>query len=111
MVRGSILSLMSLIRLTVKKRQGWVLGIGALGASLFFSDAVITPAVSVLSEVEGLEIVAPHPETFVVPFTIGLLGALFCRAPFRYRQGCRGFRADYAGVISDSWFFWFCPYF
>lgn len=74
---GGILSLMALVRSTFGKRGGWVLGVGVIGASLFFGDAVITPAVSVLSAVEGLEIVAPHHEVLIVPVTVCVLIALF----------------------------------
>jgi len=74
---GGILSLMALVRSSFNKQEGWVLGIGVIGASLFFGDAVITPAVSVLSAVEGLEIMAPQLEAFVVPITVGVLVVLF----------------------------------
>lgn len=75
---GGILSLMALARTTFsKKRAGWITAIGILGASLFFGDAVITPAVSVLSAVEGMEIVKPSLEPFVVPITVLVLVLLF----------------------------------
>ncbi|MHC5307051.1 potassium transporter Kup [Bartonella sp. LJL80] len=74
---GGILSLMALARTTFKKKGGWALGIGILGASLFFGDAVITPAVSVLSAVEGMEVVAPNLEPFIVPITVVILIVLF----------------------------------
>ncbi|MBI0166715.1 potassium transporter Kup [Bartonella sp. M0280] len=74
---GGILSLMALARSTFRRKGGWALGIGILGASLFFGDAVITPAVSVLSAVEGMEVVAPDLEPFIVPLTLIILVALF----------------------------------
>lgn len=74
---GGILSLMELVHSSFGKRSGWVVGFGVVGASLFFGDAVITPAVSVLSAIEGLEILAPDLEAFVVPITVGVLIALF----------------------------------
>lgn len=74
---GGILSLMALARTTFKRKGGWAIGIGILGASLFFGDAVITPAVSVLSAVEGMEVVAPELQPFVVPITLVILIALF----------------------------------
>ena len=49
----------------------------SLGAALFYGDAVITPALSVLSAIEGLKVVTPAFEHFVVPLTIVILVALF----------------------------------
>lgn len=51
--------------------------IGLFGAALFFGDGIITPAISVLSAVEGLQLVTPQLEQFVLPITIGILLALF----------------------------------
>ena len=48
-----------------------------IGAALFFGDAIITPAVSVLSAVEGLEVVAPDLTRYVVPITVVLIIGLF----------------------------------
>ena len=52
---GGTLSLMALARGSFRNRPAWILIIGILGAALFFGDAVITPAISVLSAVEGIE--------------------------------------------------------
>src|SRR6187549_3558344 len=46
---GGTLALMSLVRQTLTKRTGWIVAIGVVGAALFFGDAIITPAISVLS--------------------------------------------------------------
>jgi KUP system potassium uptake protein len=54
-----------------------LLYLGLFGSSLLFGDGVITPAISVLSAVEGLKIATPLFEPFVVPITIGILGVLF----------------------------------
>jgi KUP system potassium uptake protein len=51
--------------------------LGVFGASLFFGDSMITPAISVLSAVEGLKIVAPSPESFIVPITGVIIVVLF----------------------------------
>ena len=59
------------------KRRVILLMLGVFGASLFYGDSVITPAISVLSALEGLEIVAPVLKSFVVPISIGVLLALF----------------------------------
>ncbi len=74
---GGILSLMALVRAALKGRPDVILGVGICGAALFFGDAVITPAISVLSAVEGLNIVAPHLNPFVVPITVVILMTLF----------------------------------
>ncbi|PRD58007.1 potassium transporter Kup [Phyllobacterium myrsinacearum] len=74
---GGILSLMALARSSFKSRPQLILGLGIVGASLFYGDAVITPAISVLSAVEGLEIVTPSLEPFVVPITLVILLTLF----------------------------------
>ena len=75
---GGTLSLMSLARGSFAPgRPVWVLALGMVGASLFYGDAVITPAISVLSAVEGLEVVTPNFDAYVVPITLGILLALF----------------------------------
>ena len=50
---------------------------GTLGASLFFGDSMITPAISVLSAVEGLNIIAPSLQPYVIPMALALISALF----------------------------------
>lgn len=59
------------------KKMTFILTIGLLGASLFFGDSIITPAISVLSAVEGLQIIAPSLADYVLPITILVLGGLF----------------------------------
>src|SRR5690606_16522943 len=51
--------------------------LGFIGASLFFGDGIITPAISVLSAVEGLSVAAPSFDRFIIPISIGMLIALF----------------------------------
>jgi KUP system potassium uptake protein len=78
---GGILALITLIRqkgLPGRRRLGSALAaLGVFGASLFFGDSVITPAISVLSAVEGLEIVQPSMDTFVVPIAAVIIVVLF----------------------------------
>lgn len=74
---GGTLSLVALVQQALKKRPGWLIGIGVVGISLFFGDAMITPAMSVLSAVEGAAIVAPGFAPYVVPATLGIIVALF----------------------------------
>ena len=73
---GGILSLMSLARLGVS-RTLWITALGVLGAALFFGDSIITPAISVLSAVEGTETIAPHLAPWVIPATLIILIGLF----------------------------------
>jgi KUP system potassium uptake protein len=51
--------------------------IGLFGAALFFGDGIITPAISVLSAVEGLKLITPVFDPYVIPITIGVLVSLF----------------------------------
>ncbi len=74
---GGTLSLVALVQQALKKRPWWLLSIGVVGISLFFGDAIITPAMSVLSAVEGMAIVAPSFGPFVVPATIVIIIGLF----------------------------------
>lgn len=74
---GGILSMMALVRGALKGRPVIILAAGIVGAALFFGDAVITPAISVLSAVEGLHIVAPQLTPLVVPITVIILVLLF----------------------------------
>jgi KUP system potassium uptake protein len=55
----------------------WVVGLGIFGAAMFYGDGMITPAISVLSAVEGLEITAPVLIPYVVPLTLVILIGLF----------------------------------
>jgi len=59
------------------RSRAWLMVLGFLGASLFFGDSLITPAISVLSAVEGLNVAAPGLDRFVLPITIGVLFSLF----------------------------------
>ena len=76
---GGIMALMALAQRGVSSpRVRWVLMvIGLFGAALFFGDGVVTPAISVLSAVEGIEVVAPQLHRFVVPLTVLILLGIF----------------------------------
>ena len=77
---GGILALTALVQrsLPVAAPLAYAVGIlGILGTALFFGDGVITPAISVLSAVEGLEIVAPDLKRFVIPVTLAVLVVMF----------------------------------
>ena len=77
---GGIFALIALLRPDADRgnpaRRGLIL-LGILGAAMLYGGAMITPAISVLSAVEGLEVAAPALERFVIPATIGILVALF----------------------------------
>ncbi|MFM9835515.1 MAG: potassium transporter Kup [Methylophilaceae bacterium] len=75
---GGIMALMALVHNIGSQRQvAFLMLLGLLGASLFYGDAIITPAISVLSAVEGLEIAAPALKTYVLPIAILVLLILF----------------------------------
>ncbi|MFO1202539.1 MAG: potassium transporter Kup [Tabrizicola sp.] len=74
---GGTLSLVALIQQSFTQRPTWLIGLGMVGISLFFGDAMITPAMSVLSAVEGMVLVAPGFEPFVVPVTLTIILVLF----------------------------------
>jgi KUP system potassium uptake protein len=59
------------------RRRYWIMIAGMIGAALFYGDGVITPAISVLSAVEGLKIATPLFEPYVIPISLVLLGVLF----------------------------------
>lgn len=77
---GGIMALLALT-LRSKQRKPWqrwlLISTGIFGAALFFGDGIITPAISVLSAVEGLEVAAPGLHAYIIPITIGVLTALF----------------------------------
>jgi len=77
---GGIMALIALAQKAIKQHQGWripLLLIGVFGASLFYGDAVLTPAITVLGAVEGLEIGTKALKPYVVPVSVGVLLALF----------------------------------
>src|SRR5947199_6634159 len=74
---GGTLSLMALGQRALGRRSWVLMALGVLGASMFIGDSMITPAISVLSAVEGLKLVTPALEHYVVPLTIFILVVLF----------------------------------
>ena len=74
---GGTLSLLALAQRAVGRRTPILFVLGVLGAALFYGDAAITPAISVLSAVEGFELVAPGLDAYVVPITVAIIVALF----------------------------------
>lgn len=76
---GGILALtaLALDQFATRKQRMRVLTLGLIGAALFYGDALITPAISVLSAMEGLKVINPATQHLVVPLSIVLLGVLF----------------------------------
>jgi KUP system potassium uptake protein len=74
---GGTLSLMALGQRALGRRSWPLLALGVIGASMFIGDSMITPAISVLSAVEGLKLATPALEHYVVPLTIFILVLLF----------------------------------
>jgi KUP system potassium uptake protein len=99
---GGIMALLALAVSAVKDRPALRHGLllaGVFGAALFYGDGVITPAISVLSAVEGLEIAAPQLKPYVIPVTLAVLIALF----IVQRRGTAGIGAVF-GPIMVLWF-------
>ncbi|ACS85677.1 potassium transporter Kup [Musicola paradisiaca] len=78
---GGILALMSLLVKFHSKRQRWIIAAGLLGAAFIYGDGVITPAISVLSALEGLELALPTTADYILPLTMFILILLFSIQP------------------------------
>jgi KUP system potassium uptake protein len=77
---GGVLALTALVSRGLEgqpRRRWWLVGFGIFGAAMFYGDGMITPAISVLSAVEGLEVMAPGLRDFIIPTTLAILVALF----------------------------------
>jgi KUP system potassium uptake protein len=95
---GGTLALMALARSAVTNTAPVIL-LGIISAALFYGDAVITPALSVLSAVEGLKVIAPAFDAYIVPLTVIILLALFA---VQSRGTARV--ASFFGPITLVWF-------
>jgi len=99
---GGVLALTALAhRLThdAPRRSLLVVSAGVFAAALFYGDAIITPAISVLSAVEGISVATPRFEHFIIPITIGILIGLF----FIQKHGT-GSVGTLFGPITVVWF-------
>ncbi len=74
---GGTLSLTALAFRAIGRRSPFLLALGIVGAAMFYGDSLITPAISVLSAVEGLRLVTPAFQDYVVPLTLVILVVLF----------------------------------
>ncbi|GJI89336.1 potassium transporter Kup [Duganella hordei] len=99
---GGIMALMALALGSVAKNSRWhywLMLLGVFGATMFYGDSVITPAISVLSAIEGLEVAAPGLEQYVVPLTIVVLVTLYAVQ----RHGTAGI-GRWFGPVMVLWF-------
>ncbi|MCC2972994.1 potassium transporter Kup [Massilia sp. IC2-476] len=99
---GGIMALMALATNSVTKHSRWhfpLLVIGVLGATMFYGDSVITPAISVLGAIEGLEVAAPGMSHYVVPLAVVVLVILYSVQ----RHGTAGI-GRFFGPIMLIWF-------
>lgn len=99
---GGLIAMLALASQAVKdkpKLRGMLLAVGIFGTSLFYGDGVITPAISVLSAVEGLEVVSPHFKKYVIPLTLVVLFCLFAVQ----KRGTGGI-GKFFGPITLVWF-------
>ena len=97
---GGIMALVALIeRVTKSRRKTGLVIVGVLGASLFYGDGMLTPAISVVSAVSGLKVASPTLAAQIVPFSLAILIALF--ALQRFGTGAVGgaLRADHGGLV------------
>ena len=98
---GGSLALLALVTERAKNpRLAWIVTLlGIFAAALFYGDSMITPAISVLSAVEGLEIITPDLKPYVIPITLGILTGLF----FIQKHGT-GAVGKLFGPVMVAWF-------
>ncbi|MFC0251618.1 potassium transporter Kup [Massilia consociata] len=99
---GGIMALMALATNSVTRSSRWhfpLLVIGVLGTTMFYGDSVITPAISVLGAIEGLEVAAPGMSHYVVPLAVVVLVALYSVQ----RHGTAGI-GRFFGPVMTVWF-------
>jgi KUP system potassium uptake protein len=96
---GGTLSLAALAMRAIGRRTTLVFVLGMIGAAMFLGDSFITPAISVLSAVEGLKLAAPALEHYVIPITIVILVALFA-----VQSTGTARVASFFGPITVTWF-------
>ena len=96
---GGTLALMALASRALGGASGAIILLGTISGALFYGDAIITPALSVLSAVEGLKVITPEFDAFIVPLTVVILVALFA---IQSRGTARV--ATFFGPITLVWF-------
>jgi KUP system potassium uptake protein len=98
---GGIMALLSLANNNAPSgsKRSWIMILGILGACMFYADGMITPAISVLSAIEGLEVVAPSLSYLIIPITLAVLFILF----YAQSKGTHIVGAFFGPIM----FFWF----
>ncbi|HVK94808.1 MAG TPA: potassium transporter Kup [Noviherbaspirillum sp.] len=100
---GGVMALVALALSSVTPKSGWYVPltlVGLIGTALFFGDGVITPAISVLSAIEGLEVATPAFKPYVVPLTVTVLVVLY----MVQHKGTAGIGKWFGPVV----LLWFC---
>jgi KUP system potassium uptake protein len=99
---GGLMALLALASQSVQDRprlRALLMTLGVFGVALFFGDGVITPAISVLSAVEGLEVVTPNAKPYILPISLGVLLALFL-----VQRWGTAHLGRYFGIATLCWF-------
>ncbi|MES2729369.1 MAG: KUP/HAK/KT family potassium transporter [Pseudomonadota bacterium] len=99
---GGVMALMTLMKLQ-KNSQGWwrrsLLLIGLTGAACLLGEGVLTPAISILSAVEGIQVIAPQFDSWIIPITLVIIGGVF----YSQRHGTEKISRLY-GPLTFIWF-------
>lgn len=110
---GGILSLMALAQQCLPEKAqragSWIMTLGMVGAALFYGDAIITPAISVLSAVEGLKLVTHRLEHYVIPISMLVMLLLFI-AQSRGTEKVARFWPDHGRMVRRHGMGWRHPY-
>jgi KUP system potassium uptake protein len=96
---GGTFALLALVQQVVKKNTLPVIALGIVGAALLYGDGIITPAISVLSAVEGLEVTTPAVKPYIVPITLAIVIVLF-----GIQQTGTGIIGKFFGPVTCLWF-------
>jgi len=99
---GGLMALLALASMSTQSKprvRAALMSLGVFGVALFFADGVLTPAISVLSAMEGLEAITPNAKPYIVPLSLGVLVALF----LVQRRGTADI-GRFFGPITVAWF-------
>jgi len=96
---GGALSLMALAQKALQRPNKVIMALGIIGAALFYGDAILTPAVSVLSAIEGLKVTTPGIDPYIVPIAIVIIVGLYAVQSFGTAK-----MAVFFGPIMAVWF-------